>query len=685
VTPEDLHLSAQRREQLILKFADDRVVAHQTLFAHRHPDLTPPFHDELVELWHSTAPKVLTMAFRGAGKSTLAEEALTLAACMKLVRNVLIIGSNSDRANDRLRAIKHELETNELLIELFGDLRGSTWNEGKVVLANGVALQAFGRGQALRGVKHHDARPDFCFVDDVEEQDHVSSPDARAETMRWLMTELVPALDKGARLRVAATPLDRDALPMRLMKQPGWETRVFPVEHVDARGERRATWEDRFPLPWIGARREEFEQAGLGHAYAQEYLCQPEDPASKVFTSSMFRIEPKVHVWQSTYAFYDPARTIKQTSATTGWAVWSWVGGRLIVWDGGGERWQPDQIIDHIFKINEQYHPVKIGVERDGLEEFIMQPLRHAMARRGVLVPIEGMKAPKGKIQFINGLQPFFAAGEVTFAKPLPELTAQFLSFPSGKIDAPNALAYSLLMKPGQAVYEDFASQHVVETVLRQERTPVWLALNATRGCTTGVLCQFADGRLGVLRDWVLEGDPGQCISMLIKEARMEASTAIKLVAPPTAFRDYDVVGLAGAVRRLQQDFRQGAAPLDGRAVLRELLKQSIRGLPALAVGHAAHWTLNALAGGFAREVGPHGMVTDAPGEGIYSTLMEGLESCVGMVQTAGVEEVERNYAYTATGQRYVTSLPQRAVFVPRKDRWWEDGPPEPLSLLRRR
>jgi hypothetical protein len=112
-------MTPDTRETLILKFAGDRVIAQQALFAPRHSDATPPFHDELIELWHSSAPKVLTLAFRGGGKSTLAEEALVLAAAMKLVRNVLIIGSNSDRANDRLRAIKHELEANELLVELW--------------------------------------------------------------------------------------------------------------------------------------------------------------------------------------------------------------------------------------------------------------------------------------------------------------------------------------------------------------------------------------------------------------------------------------------------------------------------------------------------------------------------------------------------------------------------------------
>src|SRR5262245_7213360 len=73
-----------RRETLILEFARDPVIAHQTLFKARHPDATPPFHDELIEAWHSAAPKVLALAFRGGGKSTLAEEAIALAAAMKL-------------------------------------------------------------------------------------------------------------------------------------------------------------------------------------------------------------------------------------------------------------------------------------------------------------------------------------------------------------------------------------------------------------------------------------------------------------------------------------------------------------------------------------------------------------------------------------------------------------------------
>jgi hypothetical protein len=73
---------------------------------------------------------------------------------------------------------------------------------------------------------------------------------------------------------------------------------------------------------------------------------------------------------------------------------------------GCAEAWAPDQIIDHIFKIAADYHPVIIGIERDGLEEFILQPLRHEQMRRGAIVPIAGYRAPRGKLSFIAALQP---------------------------------------------------------------------------------------------------------------------------------------------------------------------------------------------------------------------------------------------------------------------------------------
>src|SRR5215469_3225580 len=144
------------REQALYKLATNLRLAHQSLFAHRHPQATPDFHWDLITDFHSPLARVCTQAFRGAAKSSILEEGVCIAAGFRMFRNCLILGDTEDRAADRLRAIRHEFETNDGMRALFGEMRGRSWLETKIVLSNGVIIQSFGREQALRGVKYND-------------------------------------------------------------------------------------------------------------------------------------------------------------------------------------------------------------------------------------------------------------------------------------------------------------------------------------------------------------------------------------------------------------------------------------------------------------------------------------------------------------------------------------------------
>jgi hypothetical protein len=685
------------RDDLILKLGRDPVLAHQSLFRHRHTHETPPFHSSLIRDWRSRHPRINTMAFRNGGKSTIAEEDITLEAIYSNLmgstaltdvfkplsavfggfRNAIIVGSTEKRATERLTAIKYELANNELVADLFGQIDEHTcrvWNEAEVVLPNNVRLAALGKGQSLRGTKFLQWRPDFLFADDIEETEEgkVYTKEDADETVKWFYTVLMPALDPDARIRVNATPLAPYALPMVLKDDPEWLTKIYPIDFIDATGARQATWESRFPLDWVDTKEASLTRLGLHHEFSQEYRCMAEDPTKKVFTSDMFTVVPRIHSWQPCFAMLDPARTTKQTSATTGWAVWSWVTNRLIVWDGGGSLWKPDEIVNKIFEIDDAYAPVAIGVEQDGLEEFLLQPIRHEQLRRGVFIPVRGIRAPKGKIAFIESLQPYFLAKEVTLAKDLPELVKQFLSFPSGRIDAPNALAFSKHrdLFPGQVVYENFSASCVAEDLLVRVRTPCWLALNAGGGVTTGILVQLLDGAIHVIQDYVREGDPGATIEFLVKDAAVEAGEAPRLLAPPHHFADFNRLGLRGAVARLPSDLRQGGAEGVGRDELRALLQRQLRDRPAVLVSARARWTLNAFAAGYAREVDKHGRLADEARPGVYRTLMEGLESFAGLMRV-GVVEAPANVRVTEGGQRYVSALPNRTAPLPAKDAAW--------------
>ncbi len=653
-------------EQIVTKLGRDPLLAHRALFKHRHPDATQPFHDQLIIDWHSDIPYIVDFVFRGGAKSTTAEEAICTMACFKRFNNALVIGETLERARERLSAIKHELEQNEDILAIFGDMRGETWQETRIVLANGSCIQAVGSGQSLRGVKHLQYRPDIAFCDDLEDEESVRNEDGRKGKLNWFLKTLMPAMDpKNRRVRVAATPLHPEALALRLAHLQGWVHHKFPICYIDAdTGEEVSSWPDRFPMSFIIAERERYAQLGSMQAWQQEYMCEASSESEKLFTSSMIKVEPTVRTWQATYAMYDPARTVKATSATTGKAVWSWVNNKLIIWEAAAELWMPDQIISDMFDVDRRFAPIAIGVERDGLEEFIMQPLRQEQAKRGHPLPIRDLKAPKGKLDFIRSLQPFFKAGEVVFAGDRQQFEvpiAQLLAYPTGKIDFPNALAYALTMRPGLPVYDGFSVQNISEDLRPHPRATLTLAVNATNTCTAAALVQVDRGSMSVLADWIVEADPGMALGEIVMCAGTEAGRTFNVVAPARHFNGYDTVGLRAAARQVPIEVRVGGSEVEGRGEVRRLLGQMAHGLPAFRVSQNASWSLRALTGGYAREIDRRGSYSDEASAGPYKVLCEGLEAFAAFMavgRQAG-DDSSLNWQYSAGGTRFLSALPR--------------------------
>lgn len=654
------------RRELIFAFGQDPVLAHETIFARNHSSATPRFHKEMIRDWHSDEPNVLTMAFRGSAKSTRAEEAVVLEVGLQRTRNCLILGESETRAAERLKAVKNHFEQNEYIQTLFDIGPGAVWTDTRVELSNGTMIQALGRNQSLRGVKHLDARPDLLFMDDLEDKESVATPEARRKTLSWFTSTVMPAMDPKHRMRMAATPLHRDALAPTLARSPAWRASVYPIIYKDDEGRWVALWPERFSVEWALKVQESMMALGQGEDFTQEYLCQAEDASTRTFTAEMIRVVPQARTWQATYAIYDPARTTNKQSATTGKVVCSWVGRKLVVWEASAKKWMPDEIVGDMFDVDARYNPVAVGVEDTGLNEWLLQPIRSAQVARGVTLPLRPLHAPKGKLDFIRGLQPYFRAGEVEFAADLPDLRDQLLGFPTGNIDAPNALAYALKLKLGLPVYENFRPE-MIGADLKPGRSPLWLALNSDGRVTTAVLVQMHQGKLSILADWLYEAEPSTALPDIIMDASLEtparsaqttgkgqlvsvARDRLQLCAPRPHFEGYSTVGLVGAARRLPASPQRGGDILQGRDELRALMRRVSHGEPALAVDERARWTLRALLGGFARDVDQ-----TEPHENAYRVLMEGLEAFAGLLRgaIASPDDNAGQFDYTPGGTRY--------------------------------
>jgi hypothetical protein len=596
-------------------------------------------------------------------------------AAFREFRNGIVVSYSLQKAQERVHAIRHEIETNDLLRKIFGDLVGpSIWGDSELVLSNGLRILAMGRGQSIRGVKFEEARPDIVFVDDVEDEPDVRTPEARLKVWDWVTKALIPACEPPGRrrIRMAATPLHPDAVSMRLARQPEWHTKIVPIYYLDEDGEKQSSWPARWPIDKVLALERAMIDSGATQAFMQEYMCQAEAPETKLFKVDMMKVEPRVRTWEAAYSMTDPARTTNRKSATTGSATWSWIGTKLVIWDAWAERIMPDEIINRLFSIDEIHHPVAVGFEEDGLNEWALQAIRTEQVKRGHVIPLKPMKAPVGKLDFIGGLQTYFRAGDVQFAKELPDLKQQLLGFPNGAIDAPNALAYAPRMRPGAPIYDDFGARNVSEDLRPSPGSPVWLCLSATRSLVTAVALQVLDGSVRVFADWVREGSPADAVSDVIAQARLDVGRDIRLTAGPTHFDRYNNVGLQQAVSRLPAELRNGVAPDRGRDVVRKLLQIEKHGMPALMVSSSASWTLRAFTGGYCRQLQKHGMLSDEADPGAYKVLMEGIESFVGLMEFGSPDEDGRASfnATTAQGRPYRSMVAGVATVRESKSDW---------------
>lgn len=657
--------------EIVERLSANPRLLHAVLFKHRHPNATPDFHFQIIDDWWSQTEFVGEMAFREGAKSTLAEEALCGMALLRRFKFGVIVGASYDRAVDRLTAIKHEIETNEDLIEIFGDQRGEKWGADDIILKNGVRIIALGAGQKFRGLKHRDQRPDMCFVDDLEDEDNTATDTQREHLAKWVSRVLWPAC-RNARKRVAGTPLHPKAWLEQMRKNSGWTFRVHPIvvpAVSDPSQWTHSQWPDRYPLERIKQIRDQYERDGDLQGFVQEYLCQSEEPALKPFQQRHIIKAPHIPEWAPAMIICDPARTANPgKSARSGYIAISWVGAKLYVRHAHGSYDMPSDILNELFRLDEVFQPIHIGVEKDGLEQFLMQPLRLEMARRGRVLPLLPLNAPrdKNKTAFIRGLQPFFEAGDIQLCGDFPELQQEILGFPTGLVDILNCLAYSLKMRGGKPVYEDFSLAHVAPELSPHKHTPLWLVVNTspTGGShTAACLIQYLNGAARIFADWVVEGPPEEALNAILPQAVQAANgVAFRYAAPADQFDQFNNFGLGRALHKLTggKPGQVAHTPHPDRCLgsLTALLRGRALTQAAFLAARPARWTINALSMGYAYGLDKAAVLNPHPDPGYYATLMRGLESFIRWLTVAPSvnEDAGVNWQTTADGRRYISA-----------------------------
>jgi hypothetical protein len=656
--------------------SEDRALASAMVFPHRHPQKSPRAHVEIMDAWRSQDTYVLIEMFREGGKSTLSEEFLLLEAGFGNFGYCIVIGENYTKACQRLEAIKFEAARNTKLLALFGKMAkvaGCLWNEHQFELPNGVLLEAHGWEEEFRGFKWHDIRPDRAYIDDFENKERVKDKAAVDASMRKIYLELVPAMDKEkGKIRVTGTPLAEDCAITRMRGNPDWTTLRFPIcngEIDDPKTE--ATWPDRYPMSWIRQRRDEMERAGQLRGFLQEYMLMAIGSQDKPFeTEHIHEIAIDPAPWLPKTLVVDPARTANVGSSDrTGRVVLSRLATRIYVHASSGEYWKPDQIIADAFATSARFDAAAVAIEKNSLDEWLLQPMRAEMLRRGESLPLKAIQAPqdRSKEQFIMGLQPFFEAGDIVLVGGRgahPQLVAEILNFPSGKRDILNALAYAQRVFSGTVVYEDFGQHNLTSEYEPSSRHALALCFNATGAETTAVLVSVEGERMVAVADWISPVPPAQAVpdvKALVRAAFPRAKLSCWL--PADVMDQQDRMPLMAALRASGLQPMRGAYASMARGCLSPMIRTEMKGRRLFLVDSNARHTMNAMAGGYNFPVMKNGVQNTEPERGPHRTLMEGLESAASVICASAGNSLpdDLHSARNPQGATYFTSLPRRS------------------------
>ena len=675
--PKGSELRSLDNAEMLRELSEDRALASVTLFGHRHPQETPEFHVRIMDLWRSSDEFVVIQAFREAGKSTLSEEFLLLEACFGNFRYCLIFGETYTKACQRLAAIKHEALRNPYLTSLFGPLKGGPWTENQVGLRNGVLIEAHGWEEEIRGYKWLDARPDRAYLDDIENKTMVSTTEQVDKSWRKLNTELIPALDKERRkVRVTGTPLGDDCLLARCEASREWTVAKFPqavapgcsgvdaVDHPKA----RALWPQRYPLEWIRKERDRFAEGGLLREWVQEYQLIAAQTQGKPFSEDLLRYEDLAPL---TYAprvlIVDPARTTNVgKSDRTGRVVASRIGTRIYVHESSGEYWKPDQVVADCFDTSYRHDGAEVAIERNSLDEWLMQPLRAEMLRRGTTLPLQAILAPsdRSKEQFILGLQPFFKAGDIIMVggkAKHQQLVQEVLNFPSGKRDILNALAYVQRVFGGEPVYGEFSQDNICSMHEVDQAAALCLAMHETSSETCGVLLEVDGRHITVLHDFVSSLGSGDALADMVQVVRASyPKAAVQVWVPGDVHDQRGRVALMDALRVAHVPVQKAGYITQSRGCLSDALRTQHTGRRLLRVDYRAKATLMAMASGYRMPIQRDGRTGGEPERNVSRTLMEALECCCKSVMAGSLgNQLPDGFGHTRNtqGTPYLSAL----------------------------
>lgn len=437
-------MDSQTKNILAACSISTRMVA-KTLFPERfNMPFAESVHGKIFELIDGPENKVAIAAPRGWGKTSIVALALMARYILfNITGFICYINKSHDAASLQTENLRRELVTNKMIKELFGDFRqrdvsAKEFEEvfsKKAWVAYNTLVWPRGAGQQVRGVLFKNDRPGLIIIDDLEDPEKIDNDDIRNGWHRWLYADVikaVPRLHRNWKIVYIDTLKHEDATLQKLLDSPEWKS--VRLEACDDNF--NSTAPEFMSNDDIASEWEEHVEANQTDVFFRELRNLPISTLDAAFQKDYFRYYNNPMVMKKTEhdlkltdsdiqndqrietaVILDPAKTVKIHSAESAIVTIGidLINARLFIRNAISEKMYPDEIYEALFTTAINYDASVIGIEETSLNEFIKQPIKNEMFRRGKFFHLIWLK-PRGgtkKELRVKELVPYYRLGYV--------------------------------------------------------------------------------------------------------------------------------------------------------------------------------------------------------------------------------------------------------------------------------
>ena len=430
------------------------------------------FHQHIFQ----RAPKILAsnsgvrdlfVAPRGASKSTHLSLGFALYCIVLGLKHYIVeVCDVYEQAALLVEALKAELENNVRLRNDFSEAcgKGRVWREGDIVTRNNVKVQGLGASKKARGRRHGPYRPDLLFLDDIENDENVLSPDQRKKLWNWVYRAALKLGPSDGTMDViwVGTVLHFDAVIVKASKHPDWNVTEFQavvkfpdrmdlwdqfeeVYHNDGKAEaikfyemRKAEMDAGAIVNWPSVQpllQLMLERAADLSAFLTEYQNKPISEGNP-FGDLKYWVQPN-RDWIY-FGSIDPSLGKKGKGRDPSAILiggFDRLSGTMDVVEASIRKRLPDIIISDTIALQRQYRALLWFVETVQFQEFLRTSLMVEAAKQGVSISAVPIIPNADKDLRIERLQPPVAAGLIRFSTAHTTLIEQLQQWPNAAHD----------------------------------------------------------------------------------------------------------------------------------------------------------------------------------------------------------------------------------------------------------